>query len=34
MKVITIDRTRCIDPGDIVHIMSHWREGEALSALT
>jgi hypothetical protein len=32
MKVITIDHTRSIDPGDIVHLMPHWREGEACYA--
>jgi hypothetical protein len=26
MKVITINHTRSIDPGDIVHVMPHWRE--------
>jgi hypothetical protein len=32
MKVITIDHTRSIDPGDIVQVMPHWREGEAAYA--
>jgi hypothetical protein len=32
MKVITIDHTRHIDRGDIVHVMPHWREGEACCA--
>jgi hypothetical protein len=32
LKVITIDHTRSIDPGDIVHVMPHWREAEACHA--
>jgi hypothetical protein len=32
MKVITIDHTRSIGPGDIAHVMPHWREGEACYA--
>ena len=31
IKVITIDHTRSLDP-DIVHVMPHWREGEACYA--
>jgi hypothetical protein len=32
IEVITIDHTRSIDPGDIVHVMLHLREGETAYA--